>query len=323
MLVKGARRMLFVDNRYTEKAADEAKRGVQVLHGDELPKVLKRLKKVRFESENVTVARLQRWKKRFKGTAFIPSEGVVEEWRRLKMTEEIIATKKACAITDKVLRAVPRMLSVGAPLRGARFGMTEKELAWKIEKLSRENGADAMAFETIVAFGPSSSRPHHRPTERKLRKGDLIQIDMGVKVKGYCSDCSRVFFTAQPTAEQKKIFDLLLAIVKETTKMMKIGASNQIIDKYARKILKKHSIPALAPANTLDQLFLHSLGHGVGLDIHEGLNISSRAKKTKLLKNEIVTTEPGVYFAGKWGLRIENTVLVAKKRGIALTKAPY
>jgi Xaa-Pro aminopeptidase len=316
--------LLFVDSRYTEKAADEAKRGIKVLHRDELPKWIKRLKKVRFEANDVTVTRLQKWKKIFRGTQFIPSEGVIEELRRAKKKEEILCTKKACRITDKVLQEIPRILRVGAPRQGAPSGMTEKELGWKIEKLSRELGADAMAFETIVAFGPSSSRPHHRPTERRLRKGDLVQIDMGVNVKGYCSDCSRVFFTGKQTPEQKKIFDLLVAIVKDTTKMAKVGAHNTALDKFARKRMRQMS-PKRKTKNEkrYDELFFHSLGHGVGLEIHEGINISSRAKKMKLKPNEIVTTEPGVYFEGKWGMRIEDTVLVGKKSGLRLTQAPY
>ncbi len=305
LLVRERKRtmLLFVDSRYTEKAADEAVRGIRVIHGNELPKYLKRFKRVRFEADDMTVARLQRWKKQFRGLKFLPSEGVVEEWRRAKTKDEVRATLKACRITDRVLSAVPRKI---------RIGMSEKELGWEIEKRSRSLGADAMAFETIVAFGPSTSRPHHRPTDRKLHKGDLIQIDMGVKVAGYCSDCSRIFFTAKPTTEQKKVFDLLLAIVKETTKMAKTGASNRALDRYARKVLKKFG---------WDKFFLHSLGHGVGLEIHEGLNISARAKSTRLKKNEIVTTEPGVYFEGKWGMRIEDTVLVGKNSGRALTKA--
>ncbi len=307
MLVRrgNAAPLLFVDGRYTEKAADEAKRGIRILHRSELRGVLKRMKRIRFEAEDVTVSRLKRWKKQFREVTFLPSEGIVEKWRRAKRPDEIQAIKKACRVTDKVLHILPRKI---------RPSMTEKELGWEIEKLSRECGADGMAFETIVAFGPSTSRPHHRPTDRKLRKGEIVQIDMGVKVRGYCSDCSRVFFTGKPSEEQKKVFALLLAIVQETTKMAKTGASNRALDRYARKVLKKFG---------WDKHFLHSLGHGVGLEIHEGVNISGKAKHTKLLRNEIITTEPGVYFADKWGMRIEDTTLVTRKGGESLTKAKY
>ena len=307
LLVRGRKRpmLLFVDNRYTEKAADEAKRSIRVIHGNELPRYLKRYKRVRFEANDVTVARLKRWKKQFRGTNFLPSEGVIEGWRRAKTKEEVRATLKACRITDRVLSALPRKI---------RMGMSEKDLGWEIEKLSRSFGADAMAFETIVAFGSSSSRPHHRPTNRTLRRGNLIQIDMGVKVDGYCSDCSRIFFTAKMTTEQKNVFDVLLQIVQETTTMAKTGASNRALDRYARKKLKKFG---------WDKFFLHSLGHGVGLEIHEGLNLSARAEPKKLLQNEVITTEPGIYFEGKWGMRIEDTILVGKRGGIRLTHAQY
>jgi len=145
-----------------------------------------------------------------------------------------------------------------------------------------------------------------------------VQIDMGIKVDGYCSDCSRVFFTGKPTKEQKKVFDLLLLIVKETTKMAKPGALNTKIDKCARDALTEEGY---------GDLFLHSLGHGIGLEVHEGVNLSSKLvggrRAMPLFSNEVVTTEPGVYFAGKWGMRIEDTVVVTRGGGKRLTKMPY
>ena len=212
---------------------------------------------------------------------------------------------------------------------------TEKSLAWHIEKLSHELGADCMAFETIVAFGSNTSRPHHRPTAKKLQKGDIVQIDMGVKVHGYCSDCSRVFFTGMPTEEQQQVFDLLKKIAKETTRMAKAGVSNRTLDTWARNTLKKTLIPTLlvhrslgeggTRTQTLDVFFLHSLGHGVGLEIHEGINLTSKnvgaPQRGALRRNEVITIEPGIYFAEKWGMRIEDTVLVTRKVGKALTRA--
>lgn len=324
MLLKGQKRLLFVDDRYLEKAKTEARKGIRVLHIDELKKTLKRSKRVRFEAEDVTVARLKRWKKRFRGTRFVPSENVVEEWRRQKKPEELRAIQKACRITDRVLQTVPSFLRVGAPRRGAP---TEKRLAWEIEQMSRTLGVDAMAFETIVAFGQHTSRPHHRPTKRKLRRGDIVQIDMGVKVHGYCSDCSRVFFTGKPLDEQQQIFNLLVHVVKECTKRARAGTSNTALDRFARGLMRyagKNELPRYRKTG-YEKFFLHSLGHGVGLEIHEGLNLTSRkgAKRTKLLQNEVITIEPGVYFQGKWGMRIEDTVVVTRKGGQRLTRVRY
>jgi Xaa-Pro aminopeptidase len=326
MLVKTSvgvvRPLLFVDDRYMEKAKAEAKRGVRVLHIDAFKEHIRKFRRVRFEAEDVTVARLARWKKNFYGTRFIPTSDTIENMRRAKKPEELRAIRKACRITDGVLAALPRLI---------RIGMSENTLGWEIEKLSHNLGADCMAFETIVAFGRNTSRPHHRPTTKKLKKGAIVQIDMGVKVNGYCSDCSRVFFTGKPTEEQKKIHALLVKIVKECTKRAKAEASNRALDKLARNMLKKHRLRTPAPstraelgagrsrAPALNTLFLHSLGHGVGLELHEGVNLSLKAKNYKLKAREVVTIEPGVYFPGKWGMRIEDTILVTRRGGRNLT----
>lgn len=304
---------LFVDSRYTEKAKKEALRGIRVLAIGDLPKHLKKLKSVHFEAEDVTVARLNRWKKRYKGPRWIPAENVIEEMRRGKKKEEIAAVRKACHITDQVLRGVPKMLDLRRGVaRYAPTNLTEKHVAWEIEKLSHELGADAMAFDTIVGFGTHTARPHHSPTDRKLKTRDIIQIDMGVKIDGYCSDCSRVFFVGKPTDEQKKVFDLLVKAVKETTKQVKAGITNHALDRSARKLLSNY-----------DQYFTHSLGHGVGLEIHEGMSLSARASTQKIKANEVITIEPGIYLPGKFGMRIEDTILVTKKGAERLTKAPF
>jgi Xaa-Pro aminopeptidase len=320
LLLKGEKKTLFVDERYMEKAKEKMKRmkkskkmkrtDVQVRHIDELPKHMKRLKRVRFEAEDVTVARLKRWRQQFRGTKFRPSEGAIEKQRRRKDISELRLIGRACRITDRVMQAAPGML---------RAGHTEKSIAWEIEKMSRELGADASAFPTIVAFGENSSKPHHSPTHRRLRKGDIVQIDMGVKVGGYCSDCSRVFFTGNPTEEQKIVHALLLNVVKECTKKAKAGVSNRALDKHAREMLRSSKLGT--KNQKLHELFLHPLGHGLGIEIHEGVNLSRKAKETKLLTNETITIEPGIYLAGEWGMRIEDTIVVNKTGGMPLTRA--
>lgn len=343
LLLTGKKKLLFVDDRYTEKAFEGVKRSkgnkgikgsISILHLDELPKHMKQLKRVRFEAEDVTIARLQRWKKRFRGTLFMPSEGTMEKLRRKKGRLELQSMEKACRITDRVLRALPRMLRTGSTdptppkgLRGAgklRAPTTEKELAWEIEKLARELGAEEMAFPTIVAFGSHTSRPHHSPTKKRLKRGDIVQIDMGVKVDGYCSDCSRVFFTAKPNDEQNKVFNLLVNVVKECTKRAKAGTSNRELDRFARTMMRRASEKRLTNnEKRFDQLFLHSLGHGVGLDIHEGVSLSLKARSYKLLPNEVITIEPGVYFPEKWGMRIEDTIVITGRGGRRMTKVRY
>jgi Xaa-Pro aminopeptidase len=301
MLLMRKRHILFVDDRYIEKARKEAKRGIAVLPIERLDHEVSRL--------NLTVTRLQRWRQRFRGTKLVPSQGVIEVMRRRKKKSEIEAIVKACRITDRTLKLIPRKL---------RTGISEQSLAWEIQKMARDFGASCMAFETIVAFGPHTSRPHHRPTKRKLKKGDLVQIDMGVKVDGYCSDCSRVFLTGKPTEEQLKVHSLLIELVKETTKMAKTGTLTSTLDRHARNALNREGY---------SEHFLHSLGHGLGLDVHEGVNLTSRLvgarRSVPIQTNEIITIEPGVYLEGTWGMRVEDTVQVTKTGGKRLTKAKY
>ncbi len=303
LLFVGNKRSLFVDSRYIEKAKKEASRGITVLPIDDLEKHVRKIKSLLFEADDVTVSRLQRWKKRFRGTRLIPSMGVVEEMRRMKSWDEIRAIRRACKITDHVMKKIPHMLKVGR---------TEKQVAWEIEKLAHELGADAMSFDTIVGFGPHTARPHHSPTHRKLTKRDIVQIDMGVKVDGYCSDCSRVFFVGKASEEERKVFNLLAKTVKETTQQVKAGMTNHALDRYARTMLGSY-----------EPYFTHGLGHGVGLEIHEGMSLSKKAGKQVLKTNEIITIEPGIYLPGKWGMRIEDTILVTKNGSERLTKAPF
>jgi Xaa-Pro aminopeptidase len=160
-----------------------------------------------------------------------------------------------------------------------------------------------MAFPTIVGFGENTAFPHHHPTTRRLKRGDIVQIDLGVKAGGYCSDYSRVFFTAKPTAEQRKALLALKRAKAAAEQLIRVGMENRVLDLKAREVLASFGI---------EKAFTHALGHGVGLEIHEGLSISKKAKRKKLLKNEVITIEPGVYFPGKWGMRVEDTIVVGR-----------
>lgn len=291
MLILPRRAFLYADGRYFEKAEATA-RHCTVKPADALKKDLLKLRSCAFEAENVTIARLQRLEKAFSKLRFIPRNDIVESFRRSKSGDELHCIKKACAITLRILKSVPASL---------KPGVTESDVAWIIAGLARKAGADGMAFETIVGFAEHTALPHHRPTDRRLKKGDIVQVDMGVIYKGYCSDYSRVFFTADPTPDQKKALRALKEAKKSAEELVRVGASVRSLDQAARAVLKTHGY---GPE------FSHSLGHGVGLDIHEGVTISSKAKDTKLLKNEVITIEPGLYFAGKWGMRIEDTIVV-------------
>lgn len=292
LLVTKHQAVLFVDSRYSEMASRRVEKGIVVADPAELQAYVSRFRTLGFESDHITVARLERWKTQLKNKKFVQVKGFVEGLRKIKDLNELDTLTEACAITKKALGRIPSML---------RYGMTERELALDIYVYCMKHGADGMAFETIVGFGESTSRPHHRPSERKLRKGDIVQIDMGAMYRGYCSDYSRVYFTAEPTPKQLKAYRALKEAKKSVEKMLRPGVLNTRLDEEARRVLALHGY---------DKEFSHSLGHGVGLDIHEGTTLSKRAPPTKLLKNEVVTIEPGLYFKGQWGMRIEDTIVV-------------
>lgn len=282
---------LFVDDRYIERARD-ACRGVRVRHVRELSDVLGRIRRCGFEEVHVTVATYNSWKKKFPRTRFVPCKDVIEKVRRQKRPEELRALRHAERITEAMLRRVPLAL---------RRTITERELAWKLQLWAHDLGADGLAFDPIVAFGAHTSRPHHHPTGSRLRKGDIVQIDVGAKFQGYCADRSAVYFTAEPTTEQGKVLAALRETLQVTKKEVQCGVSNRALDRCARRILKRHGF---------DEEFCHALGHGVGLEVHEGVTLSLKAPLAKLLQNEVVTLEPGLYFPGKFGMRLEEMVYV-------------
>ena len=175
------------------------------------------------------------------------------------------------------------------------------ELAWKIKNIGHDLGADDISFEPIVAFGPHSAIPHHHNTATKLKKGDTLLVDMGMKYKGYCSDMTRTFFFGKPSAQQQKVYELVLEAQEAGIKKIKSGVATKKVDEAARKALGNY-----------EEYFKHSLGHGIGLEVHEMPSLSGRS--TEILKeNMIVTVEPGIYLDGKFGVRIEDMGRVTAK----------
>jgi len=292
LVIAPGKMTLFVDARYTEEVKKSVNKGVSITSIAELSKEIGRTKQCLFEGDHVTVLQLKRWKKHFSNTRLLPAAGLVEELRRQKTTEEIRTMKKAERITKDILTRIPGAL---------RSKPTERELAWKLRVWTHELGADEFSFDPIVAFGKHTSHPHHHLTALRLKKGDIVQIDMGVRVDGYCSDLSRVFFTKRKTTEQERVHGVLMRAHDNAVQAALSGRTNHELDRIARALLAQEGI---------EQAFTHALGHGVGLDVHEGITISSHAPKQKLLQNEVIAIEPGVYFPGKWGMRIESMVYV-------------
>lgn len=282
---------LFVDARYASAAGALRSRRLKVMDRTDIARMLSRIPRCGYEEGHVTAGCLRRWKAACKNTKFIHTSSLAEGLRRKKDATEVRLMHRALSVTDDVLRGVPGML---------RPGMTEARLAADILIACLERGADGMAFDTIVAFGPSTCEPHHRPGGRRLRTRDIVQVDMGAKVGGYCSDRSEVFFIGKPTAEQRRTYDAVSEAKERAKSLLKAGVPCADLDRSARSVLAAHS---------LEGFFTHSLGHGLGLDIHEGVSLSSRSADS-LLSGEVVTIEPGVYLPGKFGIRLEDTVFV-------------
>lgn len=292
LLVLPKRFVLFVDSRYTQAAERAAGNVFTVSDSATLTDSLKKIRSIGFEADKVTMDRFGLWKKKFKSTKFVHHTDVVEHFRRGKTEEELAILKKAERITEELLRRVPLAL---------KKGITEEELARKITIWALELGAEGMSFDPIVGFGTHTSSPHHRPTKRTLKKGHLVQIDIGAKYRGYCADRSEVFFTAKPSPILKKVYETLCLARDAAMEKAVPGASTHLLDRTAREVLKREGI---------EYAFTHALGHGVGLDIHEGVSISSKGKDEKLVRGEVITIEPGVYFPGKFGMRVESMVYV-------------
>ena len=292
LLVLPRRFVLFVDSRYTQAAERAAAHYFAVEDIATLQAALKKIRSVGFEADKVTMERFGLWKKKFKSTKFVQHMDIVEQFRRAKTDEERAKLKKAERITEELLRRIPLAL---------KKGITEEELARKITIWALELGAEGMSFDPIVGFGTHTSAPHHRPTKRTLKKGHIVQIDIGAKYRGYSADRSEVFFTATPSPIVQKVYDTLCEARDTVMEMAVPGASTHALDRAARKILAREGI---------EYAFTHALGHGVGLDIHEGVSISSKGKDEKLVRGEVITVEPGVYFPGKFGMRVESMVYV-------------
>jgi len=291
LVVQKSSAALCVDARYAAAARTVQSSKLSIRDRSEIVRVLANISRCGYEEDHLTTGRLRRWKRLFKNTKFVHTSGLVEGLRRKKDDAEIVLMKRALSITNAVLGEVPAML---------RPGISEAELSAGILIASLDRDADGLSFDTIVAFGPSSSEPHHRTGARKLRARDIVQIDMGARYKGYCSDRSEVFFIGEPTREQRRIYDAVLEAKIAAKKLVKAGSACVDIDRAARSVLREHKV---------EEYFTHSLGHGLGLDIHEGVSLSPRTKET-LRSGDVVTVEPGVYLPGKFGIRLEDTVFV-------------
>lgn len=299
-------RKLITDGRYTQQAKQETKNFQIVEHTEGLYKKLveelKGCKKIGVEGSVMTVAQRDYLANELKGVEFKSVE--LDTLRQVKDAAEIDCIKKACEIADK---AFDKILDFIKP------EVSEVEVAAELEYLMRKFGSERAAFTTIVASGWRGSLPHGIATDKKIAAGELVTMDFGAVYNGYRSDITRTIAVGKISSEQKKIYNAVLSAQIYGLKVIKAGKSGKDIDEAVRKVFEDAGY---------DKNFVHGLGHGVGLEIHEEPRLSKHSKTENILPNMIVTDEPGLYFENVGGVRIEDTVLVTSGAAQPLTHSP-
>ncbi len=239
----------------------------------------------------------------FPDAELVATEGLVEELRKVKDAGEVERMAAAARIADEALARVRHRLAEGP---------TEEEFALELDFEMRRGGAAGPSFETIVAAGPNGAKPHHRPSGRRIERGELVVVDFGALVDGYCSDMTRTLCVGEPaSATARRMVDVVAESQRAGVDAVRAGAEGKAVDEVCREII--------AEAGWADA-FLHSTGHGVGLDIHEAPTVSTSSTDT-LVAGHVVTVEPGVYLPEHGGVRIEDTMVVTDEGCIILTNA--
>ena len=309
----GGKNYLLTDSRFTEQAkkespdfeilTDEPKKKIARILA--LKKIIEKnkIKKIAFESSNLSHADFKKYSESFESIEFLPTENIIEQIRMIKDREEIIKMKKAAQITTESLKDVFEMIEPG---------VRELDIASELAYTMRKKGAQKEAFETIVVSGERSSLPHGKPSEKKIEEGELITIDMGANYQNYNSDITRTIIMGKENQKQKEIFSIVFEAQKAALEIIKPGLKCNELDSVARDIITKKGY---------GKYFGHGLGHGVGLDIHELPRVSF-SDDTVLLPGMVVTIEPGIYLPEVGGVRIEDSVLITEEGYEILTWFP-
>lgn len=310
LVLLDGRAVLFTDGRYTVQAKTEVA-GTRVVIAKK-PAVVAacewmeaaEIRRCGFDAAQTTVAALEGMRKavsaRVRRGMFVAAGPLVARLREVKDAEEIAAIRKAALLGCRLFDG---MLSF------MQLGLTEVAVAAELEHAARLAGAEAMSFDTIVASGERSALPHGRATQTKLPKRGFVTLDFGVVVDGYCSDMTRTVHMGKAQPGEREVYDSVLEAQEAAVAKVAPGVTAGEVDEAARSVLRRAG---------LDKYFTHSTGHGVGLEIHEGPRLA--AKQTQVLEQGmVVTIEPGVYMPGRFGVRIEDMVLVTAAGGEVLT----
>jgi len=302
--------VLVTDGRFTAQAKGETS-GIRVVaqKGSLAVSVgawlkTQRRSRIGFDASQLTVAQLRALRAAAgRKVQWIAASGAVEALRARKEPQEIEQMRKAGVLAGEVLAAALKLL---------KPGVRELEIAAEIEYQMRQRGASGRAFETIVAFGERSAYPHARPTAKRLRKNELVVLDLGAILGHYCSDITRTVFVGRAPARVRRWYRAVQEAQSAAIAAVKAGVRCGDVDAAARQILTGHG---------LDRYFIHSTGHGLGLEVHEDPRVA-RGQKQILVPGNVITIEPGVYIPGVGGIRIEDDVAVRADRTEVLTRVP-
>jgi len=312
LLITPENTVLATDFRYIEQVKEQAP-DYQVFQitsniSDWFPRLVSELNLSRlgFETEHVTFALYRQLSDILNKTQsrlqLVPVDGLVESLRAIKEPEEIELITKAVEITDRAFEYIKDMI---------RYRMTEKDVAWEIEKFMRENGSQSIAFDVIVASGPNSALPHAKPSQRQINFGEPIVMDIGARFGGYCSDLTRTICLGKSNDTFNKIYDTVLGAQLAALAIIKGDMSGSEADSLARTVIEEAGY---------GEAFGHSLGHGVGLVPHEQPRLGPNSTEV-LTSGMVFSVEPGIYLPGWGGVRIEDLVVMEDGKIRVLSKA--
>ncbi|MGI5836706.1 MAG: M24 family metallopeptidase [Chloroflexota bacterium] len=310
LLITQSRALLFTDGRTIEQAAQETTGYEAVLienrFHDTLAQLLPEmhLPRIAFEGNHLTY----RVYEEVAGvldpnSILVPSYDVVDTLRAVKDERELEAIEEAVILADSAFAHILGMIEPG---------LTEREVAWEIESYLRKHGSEGVAFDTIVASGPNASKPHHQPSDRAIQANEPVIMDWGARVRGYCSDITRTIVLGKADDQFKKLYSIVLEAQTRVEKRVRSGMTGIKADSFARKVIEEAGY---------GEFFVHSTGHGVGLEIHE-LPRLRRTAENVLEDGMVFSVEPGIYLPGWGGIRIEDLVTLQDGRPVVLTRSP-
>ena len=308
LLVGGNEAHFVTDGRYTDQARQEVEGAEVHVTQDGLlsylteEELVDSYKRIGVQADDVTVSRFQSLEDQLPDVEWTPVTQVLTRLRASKEEEEVERIRRAQRITEAVFDEIVELLGAG---------VTEREIAAEITYRHLQKGADTMAFPPIVASGPHAAQPHARPTDRKLQEGDMVVLDMGCFRDGYASDMTRTVAVGEPTEEARSAFDVVRRAQARALEAAQAGMTGKELDGVARTVIEDAG---------LGSYFSHSLGHGIGLAVHEWPRVSYKTEE-ELPEGACVTIEPGVYVPEKgYGVRIEDIVVLRPDGAENLTK---